>query len=360
MIIYVYMNFLFKRVIFACFVFNFIFFSFVRADTFDSISEKITDFIFFIDRSITEQIRTDFCIQYFISTARGEWLEEEFRVKFGNKICKGNEEKYLKIVDNNKIVVQNEEVPKVIEKQDIETKDNKTNPLIDRDSEDSLNLSDDQIIYWTNIERVKNSNNILQLVVDPILTEIAKKRVFDMFEKEYFEHISPDGDSVSKMADRDFYKYIIIGENIALGNFGGSRDLVQSWMNSEGHRANILNGNYTNIGVYSKKSEYNGRMVWISAQVFSKPMSYCVEPDSVKKQNISEINLSLEIIKTKIKKVELDLKNINRDDIEKFNEKVNEYNNLAHGFNNLISEIKKITSLYNKEVQDFNECIKIN
>lgn len=354
------MKFLFRKVLLVSLFLGFFMFSFSKADTLDSISEKINDFIYFIDRSITEQIRTDFCIQYFIATSKGEWENGEFRVKFGDRICKGNEEKYLSIINRNRITVQNEEVPKIVEKQEIETKKNNTTPLIDGDYKDSSVLNDNQIIYWTNIERVKNGTNLSQLIIDPVLTEIAKKRVFDMFENEYFEHVSPTGDSVSKIADRESYKYIIIGENIALGNFGGSRDLVQSWMNSEGHRANILNTNYTNIGVYSKEGEYNGKSVWISAQVFSKPMSYCVEPDNTKKEKINDANSVLENIKKEIKEVELELKSTDTLNVEIYNKKVTEYNNLAHTFNDLVSNIKKLTTLYNVEVQKFNECIKLN
>lgn len=354
------MKFLFKKVLLTSFILSSFVFSFSKADTLDSISEKINDFIYFIDRSITEQIRTDFCIQYFIATSKGEWENGEFRVKFGDRVCKGNEDKYLSIINRNRVTVQNEEVPKIVEKQEIETKKNNTTPLVDGDYEGNSVLNDNQIIYWTNIERVKNGTKLPQLVVDSKLTEIAKKRVLDMFENEYFEHVSPTGDSVSKIADREVYKYIIIGENIALGNFGGSRDLVQSWMNSEGHRANILNNNYTNIGVYSKEGEYNGRSVWISAQVFSKPMSYCVEPDNTKKENINQSNSVLENLKKEIKEVELELKNIDTGNIEIYNKKVTEYNGLAHTFNELVSNIKKLTTLYNVEVQRFNECIKLN
>ncbi len=354
------MKFLFKKVLLTSFILSSFVFSFSKADTLDSISEKINDFIYFIDRSITEQIRTDFCIQYFIATSKGEWENGEFRVKFGDRVCKGNEDKYLSIINRNRVTVQNEEVPKIVEKQEIETKKNNTTPLVDGDYEGNSVLNDNQIIYWTNIERVKNGTNLPQLVVDSKLTEIAKKRVLDMFENEYFEHVSPTGDSVSKIADREVYKYIIIGENIALGNFGGSRDLVQSWMNSEGHRANILNNNYTNIGVYSKEGEYNGRSVWISAQVFSKPMSYCVEPDNTKKEKINDSNFVLENLKKEIKEVELELKIISTGDVEIYNKKVTEYNNLAHAFNELVSNIKKLTALYNIEVQKFNECIEIN
>jgi uncharacterized protein YkwD len=344
-------------VIFFC-IFSF---SITKANTLDIISFKIDEFISYIDKNITEQIRKDFCIQYFTSITSGEWKSDEFRVKFGNKVCAGKEKEYLTLNTEKKVEINKATSTSITVKKEVVKNDNLPKPLIEsKNPDDSLVLNDGQIVYWTNIERSKNATNLVQLKSSIELTEIAKERVLDMFEKTYFEHVSPSGDSVSKIAERNNYKYIIIGENIALGNFGSSREIVQAWMDSEGHRANILNGNYTDIGVYSKEGEYDGRKVWISAQIFSKPMTFCTEPDVSKKETIEKTNNTLNIAKTNIKKVESELKTISSTDIIKYNAKVAEYNNLAHVFNDLVKKIKDLTDLYNKEVQLFNECIKTN
>lgn len=342
-------------VIFLC-IFSF---SITKANALDTISLKIDEFISFINNSITEQIRKDFCIQYFSSISSGEWKSEEFRVRFGNKVCAGKEKEYLTVNKEKKVEINKATSTSITIKKEVVKNDNLPKPLVESENpDDSLVLNDGQIIYWTNIERNKNATNLVQLKSSTELTKIAKERVLDMFEKTYFEHVSPSGDSASKIAERNSYKYIIIGENIALGNFGSSREIVNAWMNSEGHRANILNENYTEIGVYSKEGEYNGRKVWISAQIFSKPMAFCTEPDISKKETIEKTNNTLNIVKTNIKKVEGDLKVISSADIVKYNEKVAEYNNLAHVFNELVKKIKDLTDLYNKEVKIFNECIK--
>ncbi len=331
-----------------------------KANSLGLVSEKINEFIKFIDSSITEDLRKDFCIQYFSAVSSGEWKADEFRVKFGNKVCVGKEKEYLVLSLKDKVEINTATTSVVTKKGKVENNDLLLEPLVDNKLEDDLILIDSQIIYWTNIERSKNTTGLVQLKENKELAKIAKERVEDMFEKTYFEHISPVGDSVSKIAEKNIYKYIIIGENIALGNFGGSREVVKAWMNSEGHKANILNKNYTEIGVYSKEGKYDGRKVWISAQVFAKPLSSCSEPDNLKKENIEKINISLNIVKKDIKNAEDELKKVNISDIKTYNEKVSNYNNLAHIFNGLIADIENITTLYNKEVTNFNKCIKIN
>ncbi len=364
MIIYGYMN-LYKTGVRALFI-SLVFFtmfsvSVTRASTLDSLTEKINYFITYINNNITEQIRKDFCIQYFSAISNGEWKSDEFRVKFGNNVCAGKEDKYLTLTEENKIKTDSTVTPIVEEKKEVVKNSLLSEPLVQNDNQnDNLILNDGQIIYWTNIERSKNATGLVQLKTNDELTKIAKERVKDMFIKNYFEHVSPSGDSVSKIADRNNYKYITIGENIALGNFSGSRELVQAWMNSEGHRENILNKNYTEIGVYSEEGEYSGKKVWISAQIFSRPMSLCVEPDISKKETVEKETNSLNVLKLKISSVESELKKISTSDIKKYNEKAAEYNNLAHTFNGLITDMKNIVTLYNKEVQDFNECIKTN
>ena len=341
----------------------FCFFSFTitKANTLDTISIKIDELISYIDKNITEQIRKDFCVQYFSSITSGEWKVEEFRSRFGNKVCSGKEKEYFTLDKEKKVEINKATSTSVTFKKEVVKNDNLPKPLVESvNPDDSLVLNDSQIVYWTNIERSKNATNLVQLKSSTWLTEIAKERILDMFEKTYFEHVSPTGDSASKIAEKNNYKYIIIGENIALGNFGSSREIVQAWMDSEGHRANILNKNYTDIGVYSKEGEYNGRKVWISAQIFSKPMAFCTEPDISKKETIEKTNNTLNTVKTNIKKVEGELKTINSTDIVKYNAKVAEYNNLAHVFNDLVKNMKDLTDLYNKEVQVFNECIKTN
>ena len=146
----------------------------------------------------------------------------------------------------------------------------------------SINLSSKDIIDITNKQRTLNGNL-------PILKENSKldfsaeKKLQDMFVKGYFEHTSPDGVGVGDLADQIDYEYIVIGENLALGNFKNDQALVDAWMASPGHRANILNKRYIDIGVSVGKGIYNGKSVWMAVQHFGLPKSACPSIDQVLK-----------------------------------------------------------------------------
>lgn len=102
------------------------------------------------------------------------------------------------------------------------------------------------VIELTNAERKKQGLPALQAY--PELNNVADVKAKDMNEKGYFSHTSPTYGSPFDMM-RDFgITYKSAGENIAQGQ-QTPEEVVNAWMNSEGHRANILNNEYTHIGV---------------------------------------------------------------------------------------------------------------
>ncbi|XJZ28784.1 CAP domain-containing protein [Bacillota bacterium Lsc_1132] len=115
-----------------------------------------------------------------------------------------------------------------------------------------------QVIDLTNKERQKNG--LPPLKADPSLTRVAQTKTNDMNAKHYFSHTSPTYGSPFDMM-RDFgVTYRTAGENIAMGQ-PTAQQVVNAWMNSEGHRKNILSPNYTNIGVgYTKAGNYWAQM----------------------------------------------------------------------------------------------------
>ncbi len=93
------------------------------------------------------------------------------------------------------------------------------------------------------------------LTVNPILVAVARAHSKDMAVRGYFDHNSPDGKSpFDRMRDAG-YKGGLMGENIAAGQPTPAA-VMDAWMNSPGHRANILNCGYKviGIGVYSLAS----------------------------------------------------------------------------------------------------------
>lgn len=103
-----------------------------------------------------------------------------------------------------------------------------------------------QVIDLTNAERKKNG--LPALKADTQLSGVAQKKSEDMRQNNYFSHTSPTYGSPFDMM-RDFgVTYKTAGENIAQGQ-RSAQEVVQAWMNSEGHRKNILSKDFTHIGI---------------------------------------------------------------------------------------------------------------
>jgi uncharacterized protein YkwD len=147
-------------------------------------------------------------------------------------------------------------------------------------------LSADKIIEITN--EYRKENNLPELKKNNLLTEAAEQRTEDMFNKQYFAHDSPEGVKPSDVVLKTNYNYSLTGENIALGDFKTEKDLVDAWMASPGHRANILNTEYTEIGVDATLDNYQGRATWISTQEFGKQAPTCSAPDQKISKNIDD------------------------------------------------------------------------
>jgi uncharacterized YkwD family protein len=110
----------------------------------------------------------------------------------------------------------------------------------------SIGKISQQVIDLTNQQRMQNG--LPALKADKQLSGVADKKANDMEQNHYFSHTSPTYGSPFDMM-RDFgVSYKSAGENIAEGQ-QSAQDVVNAWMNSEGHRKNILNPDFTNIGV---------------------------------------------------------------------------------------------------------------
>lgn len=110
----------------------------------------------------------------------------------------------------------------------------------------ALSAFEMRVVELTNEQRRKNGLQNLQ--PDTALSNVAQEKSNDMQAKNYFSHTSPTYGSPFDMM-RDFgVTYRSAGENIAMGQ-RSAEEVVNAWMNSEGHRKNILSPNFTHIGV---------------------------------------------------------------------------------------------------------------
>ncbi|MCT4563143.1 MAG: SafA/ExsA family spore coat assembly protein [Maledivibacter sp.] len=122
-----------------------------------------------------------------------------------------------------------------------------------------------EVVRLTNIQR--QNYGLPPLKHNWQLSRVARYKSDDMRNKGYFSHTSPTYGSPFKMITDFGIRYSTAGENIAMGQ-RTAQDVVTGWMNSSGHRANILSKNFTEIGVgYSKNS--SGRTYW--TQMFIRP-----------------------------------------------------------------------------------------
>lgn len=114
-------------------------------------------------------------------------------------------------------------------------------------STDSAALSyEKEVVRLVNEER--RSNGLSELAYDWQLSRVARYKSQDMKDNSYFSHTSPTYGSPFQMMKSFGISYKSAGENIARGQ-ATPRDVVNAWMNSSGHRGNILNSSFTHIGV---------------------------------------------------------------------------------------------------------------
>ncbi|MDP2598553.1 MAG: CAP domain-containing protein [Candidatus Liptonbacteria bacterium] len=210
------------------------------------------------------------------------------------------------------------------------------------------------VILWTNAQR-KINGGLPALTGNSELDTVATLRLDDMFKNQYFAHVSPSGSSAEVVAKNVGYDHLALGENLALGNFGGDEKVVEAWMNSPGHRANILDTHYQEIGVAVRKGFFEGNPTWIAVQIFGKPVSACPEPDAALKDQIETEQAQIKAMQQDlaVRKAEIDSMPPGR----RSNGKVAEYNNLVAQYNNFVNEVKAKIAEYNSQVVALNSCI---
>lgn len=98
------------------------------------------------------------------------------------------------------------------------------------------------------VNEIRAENGLKALTYDWELSRVARYKSQDMKDNKYFSHTSPVYGTPFQMIKNFGISYRSAGENIAKG-YATPQAVVNGWMNSSGHRANILNANYTRIGV---------------------------------------------------------------------------------------------------------------
>jgi hypothetical protein len=127
---------------------------------------------------------------------------------------------------------------------------------------------DDELLRLTNLERKKVG--VAPLTLSRKLGKAAQNHAKDMANNNYFSHTGLNGSRFSERIKATGYDYSAVAENISAGR-STAENTIKGWMKSDGHRKNMLNATYTEIGfgyAYSSESEY--KHYWV--QVFGKPI----------------------------------------------------------------------------------------
>src|SRR3989344_5985246 len=214
-------------------------------------------------------------------------------------------------------------------------------PLLRLFKETGAPLDSRLVINFTSTERT--TRNLNALSANTLLDSAALKKAEDILERDYFEHTAPDGIKASDLVSDAGYQFLLAGENLALGNFDDEADLVAAWMDSPGHRANILQPNYKDIGVAAVRGEYEGKDVWVSVQIFAVPSSECEAPSPRQATVIEEMRIAVKLL---------------RDEIEEKKNELDENNSLVGEYEELTEDLKNSITTYNSAVRSYNGCIE--
>lgn len=211
------------------------------------------------------------------------------------------------------------------------------------------------IISLTNAERVKAG--LQPLTMNAELNLAAEIKARDMLAGQYFEHVSPSGVDAGALIRGVGYEYVLVGENLALGKFDLDSALVQGWMDSPGHRANILKPDFREIGVGLVYGLYEGKNIWLAVQEFGTPKSACPEPDVALRTSLDQQNATLRTLEADLnaRQQELEVMREKRDPA--YNGKVDEYNAVLGQYNPLVVQTRAVADQYNASVQAYNACL---
>lgn len=141
-------------------------------------------------------------------------------------------------------------------------------------------ITPEAVISLVNESRMGNGLDVL--VPNADLSRAAKEKADDMFRNDYFAHTSPQGLTPWHWIEEAGYGYHYAGENLAM-NFTDAEKQHRAWLESASHRKNILNPNFSEIGIGVKKGTINGRETIVVVQMFAAPFGTAASLPAVEK-----------------------------------------------------------------------------
>lgn len=156
-------------------------------------------------------------------------------------------------------------------------------------------VTGESIIDLTNKERLENG--VKSLKTNPVLTQAAENKGKFLMEKGIFTH-NTQNRTFSDWVKDVGYDYKHVGENLAI-DFSNNKNVINAWLDSPGHKKNLLSPKYKEIGVAVLEGEFKKKQTYLVVQIFgTKDGVAKPQVASVDKQG--EIKKDLEVIKDNI------------------------------------------------------------
>lgn len=150
----------------------------------------------------------------------------------------------------------------------------------------ATNVVADDLYGLVNQERV--DRGLPALARNPKLEKAALNKAKDMFAKNYWAHYAPDGSTTPwKLITQAGYTYKYAGENLAM-DFDTSVAVVTAWIASPSHRANLLNGNYKDIGMAAINGTLLGEETTLVVQLLGTPISAAAAVGASSAEEVSQ------------------------------------------------------------------------
>ena len=153
-------------------------------------------------------------------------------------------------------------------------------------------INEEKIIELTNQERIKNGLSIV--TANQLLTKAAYEKGGAIIKTQSFKH-TIDGRKFSTWIKESGYDYFYVGENLAI-DFMTNEGVLKAWLESPTHKKNILNQNFTEIGVAVIEDKFQGSNTSLVVQIFGAPTTAAANIDNINNYPISDQSFSADYL----------------------------------------------------------------
>ena len=219
-------------------------------------------------------------------------------------------------------------------------------------------INRENIVWFTNYERAKA--NLPPLTASAQLNTSSSRKNDDMFTHQYFNHTRAGNPPVGfdSFIDDQSYSFIKIGENLAMGDFSSSAEIVNAWMKSPAHKKNILDPIYRDIGVTATFGTMNGKEVYLITQHFGDPRSSCPSINATTKEAIDTLKKQITELQATINEKQQEVTHSDNALDPHYDSLIAEYNSFVQTYNSAIKQMTSLVTAYNKQVQSFDRCVQ--